>query len=177
MRCGSLCVGFVLWPVLPWGWFSWMRGVELWRFALMRMAPAALGAIVASLWPAARADEPQRPGEDGLLPVVERRERERVGCPADRVDLGLRLDTTQPGGRIQPARALSQATVRIPLTTPGEVDDEVRAWLTKAYDENTAPPTGKPGPPARPKPVRRAMSGISCRAGFFRFAPPYSSLG
>src|SRR5215470_2807828 len=58
-----------------------------------------------------------------------------------RVDLGLRLDTTQPEGRIQPARDLGQATVRIPLTTPGEVDDEVLAWLTKAYDENTAPPT------------------------------------
>jgi hypothetical protein len=70
-----------------------------------------------------------------------------------RVDLGLRLDTTQPEGRIQPARDLGQATVRIPLTTPGEVNDEVRAWLTKAYDENTAPPAGKPRPPARPKPV------------------------
>ncbi len=70
-----------------------------------------------------------------------------------RVDLGLRLDATQPGRRIQPARDLGQATVRIPLTTPGDVDDEVRAWLTKAYDENTAPPAGKPRPPARPKPV------------------------
>src|SRR5215469_5682141 len=70
-----------------------------------------------------------------------------------RIDLGLRLDTTQPEGRTQPARNLGQATVRIPLTTPGEVDEEVRAWLTKAYDENTAPPAGKPRPPARPKPV------------------------
>jgi hypothetical protein len=33
------------------------------------------------------------------------------------------------------------------------VDDEVRTWLTKAYDENTAPPAGKPRSPARPKPV------------------------
>src|SRR5215472_9403361 len=75
-----------------------------------------------------------------------------------RVDLGLRLDTTQPEGRIQPARDLGQATVRIPLTTPGEVDDEVRAWLTKAYDENTTPPAGKPRPPARPKPVLGTMT-------------------
>ena len=75
-----------------------------------------------------------------------------------RVDLGLRLDTTQPEGRIQPARDLGQATVRIPLTSPGEVDDEVRAWLTQAYDENTAPPTAKPRPPARPKPVLGAMT-------------------
>jgi hypothetical protein len=59
-----------------------------------------------------------------------------------RVDLGLRLDTTQPGGRIRPARDLGQATVRIPLATPGEVDDEVRAWLTKAYDQNTRSTAG-----------------------------------
>lgn len=75
-----------------------------------------------------------------------------------RVDLGLRLDTTLPGGRIQPARDLGQATVRIPLSAPSEVDDEVRAWLAKAYDENTAPPTGNPRPPARPKPVLGTMT-------------------
>ena len=74
------------------------------------------------------------------------------------VDLGLRLDTTEPGGRLQPARDLGMATVWIPLTTPGEVDDEVRAWLMKAYDENTAPPAGKPRPPARPKPVLGTMT-------------------
>jgi len=70
-----------------------------------------------------------------------------------RVDLGLRLDTTRPGGRIQPARDLGQATVRIPLTTPGEVDDEVRNWLNRAYDENTAPPAAEPRAPARAEPV------------------------
>jgi hypothetical protein len=89
-----------------------------------------------------------------------------------RVDLGLRLDTTEPGGRLQPARDLGQATVRIPLTTPGEVDDEVRAWLTQAYHENTAPPAGKPRPPARPKPFLGTMTvviegtelpGLSCQ--------------
>lgn len=75
-----------------------------------------------------------------------------------RVDLGLRLDTTRPEGRVQPARDLGQATVRIPLTTPDEVDDEVRAWLTKAYDENTAPQAGKPRPSAGPKPVLGTMT-------------------
>jgi hypothetical protein len=62
-----------------------------------------------------------------------------------RVDLGLRLDDTQPGGRLLPARDIGAATVRIPLTAPDEVDEEVLGWLRRAYDENTAPP-----PPRRP---------------------------
>lgn len=62
-----------------------------------------------------------------------------------RVDLGLRLDNTQPGGRLLPARDIGAATVRIPLTAPDEIDEEVLGWLRRAYDENTAPP-----PPRRP---------------------------
>jgi hypothetical protein len=72
-----------------------------------------------------------------------------------RVDLGLRFDSRkQPEGRLLPARDIGQATVRIALSTPGEVDDEVRNWLTMAYDENTAPSAGEPKrPKARPKDV------------------------
>ena len=62
-----------------------------------------------------------------------------------RVDLGLRLDDTQPGGRLLPARDIGAATVRIPLTAPDEIDEEVLGWLRRAYDENAAPP-----PPWRP---------------------------
>jgi Family of unknown function (DUF5990)/Domain of unknown function (DUF5655) len=62
-----------------------------------------------------------------------------------RVDLGLRLDNTQPGGRLLPARDIGAATVRIPLTAPDEIDEEALGWLWRAYDENTAPP-----PPRRP---------------------------
>ena len=62
-----------------------------------------------------------------------------------RVDLGLRLDSTQPGGRLLPARDVGAATVLIPLTAPDEVDEEVLGWLRRAYDENAAPP-----PPRRP---------------------------
>jgi hypothetical protein len=77
-----------------------------------------------------------------------------------RVDLGLRLDTIkQSEGRLRPARDIGQATVRIALSTPGEVDDEVRNWLTMAYDENTAPPAGEPTrPKARPKRVLGALN-------------------
>jgi hypothetical protein len=62
-----------------------------------------------------------------------------------RVDLGLRLDHTQPGGRLLAARDIGAATVRIPLTAPDEIDDEVLGWLRRAYDQNAAPP-----PPRRP---------------------------
>ena len=65
-----------------------------------------------------------------------------------RVDLGLRLAGTRPEGRLREAKNVGQATVRIPLSTPGDVDEEVLAWLRRAYEENTAPP-----PP--PRPARR----------------------
>jgi hypothetical protein len=69
-----------------------------------------------------------------------------------RVDLGLRLDHTQPGGRLLPARDIGAATVRIPLTTPDEIDEEVLGWLHRAYDENAAPPSPR-RPARRPGPV------------------------
>ena len=115
--------------------------------AVLRILPALPGPVTVQ----ARAT---------LVSLVSLRRTFAVLRPTtkSRVDLGLRLDTRQPEGRIQPARDLGQATVRIALTTPGEVDDEVQAWLTQAYDENTAPPTAKPRPPARPKPVLGLMT-------------------
>lgn len=62
-----------------------------------------------------------------------------------RVDLGLRLAEVTPEGRLREAKNVGQATVRIPLSTPDEVDEEVLDWLRRAYEENTAPP-----PPPRP---------------------------
>jgi len=53
---------------------------------------------------------------------------------------------------------MSPATVRIPLTTSGDVDDEVGLWLARAYDENTSPPAEPRHPAARPKPVLGAMT-------------------
>jgi hypothetical protein len=69
-----------------------------------------------------------------------------------RVDLGLRLDHTQPGGRLLPARDIGAATVRIPLTTPEQIDEEVLSWLQRAYDQNAAPPPPR-RPARRPAPV------------------------
>jgi uncharacterized protein DUF5990/uncharacterized protein DUF5655 len=63
----------------------------------------------------------------------------------NRVDLGLRLDNHKPGGRLLTARDIGAATLRIPLSGPGDLDEEALGWLRRAYDENAAPP-----PPRRP---------------------------
>ncbi len=67
----------------------------------------------------------------------------------DRVDLGLRLDDAEPGGRLQSAKGIGGggATVRIALRRPEDIDDEVRDLMRRAYEENTAPPA--PRRPAR----------------------------
>ena len=76
-----------------------------------------------------------------------------------RVDLGLRLENTAPGGRLQVARNMGGggATVRIALTGPGDVDDEVRDWMRRAYEENTAPPAPR-RPARRPGAVAGTMT-------------------
>lgn len=69
-----------------------------------------------------------------------------------RVDLGLRLDHARPGGRLLAAKGgVGAATMRIPLTTPGDIDTEVLRWLRRAYDENAAPPPAR-RPARRPAP-------------------------
>jgi hypothetical protein len=62
----------------------------------------------------------------------------------NRVDLGLRLDNEQPGGRLLAARDIGAANLRIPLTMPGDFDEEALGWLRRAYDENAAPPPRRP---------------------------------
>jgi hypothetical protein len=56
-----------------------------------------------------------------------------------RVDLGLRLDGQQPGGRLQDGRRLGNGTinVRVALASPADLDDEVVALLRRAYEANT----------------------------------------
>jgi hypothetical protein len=58
----------------------------------------------------------------------------------NRVDLGLRLDNHEPGGRLLAARDIGAANLRIPLTVPGDFDKEALGWLRRAYEENAAPP-------------------------------------
>ena len=76
--------------------------------------------------------------------------------PQDRVDLGLRLDDAEPGGRLQSAKGIGGggATVRIALRRPEDIDEEVRGLMRRAYEENTAPP-----PPRRPARRPGAVAG------------------
>lgn len=55
-----------------------------------------------------------------------------------RLDLGLRLEGQQPGGRLESAKVLGDEamTVRIPLTSEDDVDDEVGELLARAYRAN-----------------------------------------
>jgi Family of unknown function (DUF5990)/Domain of unknown function (DUF5655) len=91
-----------------------------------------------------------------------------------RVDLGLRLDDVEPGGRLQAARDIGAATVRIALGGPEEFDDEAFRWLQRAYEVNTAPPPPRRRPAPRPRPEPRPLvvvieghdlPGRSCRPG------------
>ena len=76
-----------------------------------------------------------------------------------RVDLGLRLDHTEPAGRLLAAKNLNVGAMnlRIGLAGPGEVDEEVRGWLRRAYDESVAPPAPR-RPARRPAPVLGPMT-------------------
>jgi Family of unknown function (DUF5990)/Domain of unknown function (DUF5655) len=71
-----------------------------------------------------------------------------------RVDLGLRLDDVQPAGRLLAARNIASGTInlRIALTGPGDVDEEVLGWLRRAYQHSMAPPARR-RPARRPAPV------------------------
>jgi hypothetical protein len=56
----------------------------------------------------------------------------------DRVDLGLRLRDQPAHGRLKPGRGVGNGsmTVRVPLSSPADLDDEALGWLKRAYDEN-----------------------------------------
>lgn len=57
-----------------------------------------------------------------------------------RVDLGIRLDDHQPGGRLLAAKNLGMANLRIGLGSPADLDDEAAGLLRLAYQESVAPP-------------------------------------
>jgi Domain of unknown function (DUF5655)/Domain of unknown function (DUF4287) len=81
-------------------------------------------------------------GRGTYTPFVRARQFAAVAPAAkDRVDLGLRFTSPPPissctAARLLPAKGLAQATHKIPLRSAAEVDDEVRALLRVAYEQN-----------------------------------------
>jgi hypothetical protein len=59
--------------------------------------------------------------------VASRRTFARVQATTkNRVDLGLRLEGREPGGRLKPSRIHETMQIQISLTAPEEVDSEVK---------------------------------------------------
>jgi hypothetical protein len=56
----------------------------------------------------------------------------------NRVDLGLRLRDQPITGRLKPGKGVGNGsmTVRVPLLSPADLDDEALGWLKRAYIEN-----------------------------------------
>jgi hypothetical protein len=54
-----------------------------------------------------------------------------------RVDLGLRLESQRPGGRLQPSNIHETMRLQVSVTAPNQVDSEVKKWLRQAYLENS----------------------------------------
>lgn len=53
-----------------------------------------------------------------------------------RVDLALRLEGLEPGGRLQPSKINESTPWQISLTAPEDVDAEVLDWLLRAYEQS-----------------------------------------
>jgi Domain of unknown function (DUF5655) len=69
--------------------------------------------------------------------VTPRRTFARVQPRKRCVDLGLRIDSCEAVGRLEPSRIHHTMRVQIALTKPEDVDAEVQRWLERAYLENS----------------------------------------
>jgi hypothetical protein len=71
-----------------------------------------------------------------------------------RVDLGFRLDGLEPAGRLLAAKNVGNGSIniRVALSGPGDIDEEVLGWLRRSYDQSLAPPAPR-RPARRPGPV------------------------
>ena len=94
-------------------------------FDAVRAAAVALG------------DDVTLEGRGTYVPFVRKRQFAAVAAPtATRLDLGLRLADPPPSDRLETAKAPGSATHRVRLTAVADVDDEVRALLRAAYEQN-----------------------------------------
>src|SRR3954453_16644850 len=76
-------------------------------------------------------------GRGTYTPFVRRRQFAAAAtATSSRLDLGLRFVDPPASARLQPAKGPGSATHKVALTTPADVDDEVRALLRAAYEQN-----------------------------------------
>ena len=98
--------------------------------------PALRPVLDAVLAVAAGLDGTHVQARKGYVGLVARRQFAVVKpTTRTRVDLGLRLDGEDPGGRLLPARSLANAAInlRMPLTSVEDVDGDVQAALARAH--------------------------------------------
>ena len=101
-------------------------------------AKAALLPVFEALRDAALAlgDDVTMEGRGTYVPFVRGRQFAAVAATTTRVDLGLRLPDPPASPRLRPAKAPGSATHKVVLTSVADVDDELRALLRAAYDQN-----------------------------------------
>ena len=75
-------------------------------------------------------------GRGTIVPFVRRRQFAVTATTTSRLDLGLRFTDPPASTRLAPATAPGQATHRVQLFSVADVDDEVRALLQAAYEQN-----------------------------------------
>jgi len=76
-------------------------------------------------------------GRSTYTPFVRARQFAAVApSTRTRVDLGLRFTDPPPSARLLTTSPVGQCTHRVALTDVAEVDDEVRALLQAAYEQN-----------------------------------------
>ena len=102
-------------------------------------AKAALRPVFDAVRAAAEAlgDDVTVEGRGSYTPFVRARQFAAVAAATrSRLDLGLRFVDPPASTRLQPANAPGQATHRVALTAADDVDDELRALLRAAYEQN-----------------------------------------
>ena len=98
---------------------------------------AALLPIHERLMAAVRAlgDDVELAPKSGYVSLRRRTQFAMIQPAAARVDLGLILRDVPAAGRLEPAAGFNALfTHRVRVATPDEVDAELVAWLTEAYD-------------------------------------------
>jgi hypothetical protein len=119
---------------------GWVRPtVEEYAAAQYTGGKAALRPIYDRIVAAALefGDDVRLEGRATYIPLVRARQFAAIAAPAmNRVEMGLRFTDPPPSPRLTLAKGFAQATHKVAITSPDEVDDELVGLLRTAYDQN-----------------------------------------